>query len=95
MITLTGPLKVWTGAEGSVHFMSLAEELADEVRVHAMETPRGFGSVKVECSIGQVRWRTSLFPVKSGGYFLPMKIAVCRQVGIAAGDEVTVSLALL
>lgn len=94
MITLTGPLKIWTSTEGSVHFMTLPDELADEVRVRAMETPRGFGSVKVECSIGEVCWRTSLFPVKSGGYFLPVKIAVCRQVGIAAGDEVTVSLEL-
>ena len=95
MITLTAPLKVWTSTEGSVHFMTLPDEQADEVRVHAMETPRGFGSVKVECSIGDVTWRTSLFPVKSGGYFLPVKVAVCRQVGIAAGDEVTVRLELL
>jgi hypothetical protein len=41
-------------------------------------------------------WRTSVFPSKnSGGYFLPVKVDVLRNTGIAAGDEVTVSLKLL
>ena len=49
---------------------------------------RGFGSVRVEACIRDVTWRTSVFPVKSGGYFLPVKIAVCRAAGISDGDEV-------
>jgi hypothetical protein len=49
----------------------------------------------VEVALGDIVWRTSLFPVKAGGYFLPMKIAVCREAGIAAGDQVTVELELL
>ena len=56
---------------------------------------RGFGSVRVQCRIGDVIWRTSLFPQKSGGYFLPIKIDVCRKEGLAAGDQVTVDLELL
>ena len=39
----------------------------------------GFGSVRVEARIGDVVWRTSVFPVKSGGYFLPVKVAVCAK----------------
>jgi hypothetical protein len=95
VISLAGPLRVWTNDEGRVHFMSVPEDLADEIRAHAMAAPRGFGSVRVEASIHDVTWRTSVFPVKSGGYFLPVKIAVCRAVGIAAGDEVAVTLDLL
>ena len=95
MITVTGPLKVWTNDEGRMHFMNVPDELSGEIRAQAMASPRGFGSVKVECRIEDVVWRTSVFPVKAGGYFLPVKIAVCRKAGIAAGDEVVVTIALL
>ncbi len=95
MITLTAPLKVWTNDEGRVHFMSLPENMSGEVRAHALAYRRGFGSVRVEVRLDGIVWRTSLFPVRAGGYFLPVKVAVCRQAGIAAGDDVTVELELL
>ena len=95
MITLTGPLKIWTSDEGSVHFMSLPEEMSGEVRAHSLAFRRGFGSVRVEVTLDDQTWRTSLFPVKAGGYFLPVKVAICRKVGIIAGDEVTVEFELL
>jgi len=96
MITLVGPLKIWTGADGSSHFMSVPAEISDEIRAHAMMVRRGFGSVRVEATIDDVTWRTSVFPSKSsGGYFLPVKIDVCRRTGINPGDQVTVELELL
>lgn len=96
MISLAGPLKIWTGEEGSSHFMTVPEDLSGEIRAHAMLVRRGFGSVRVEATIGEVTWRTSVFPSKSsGGYFLPVKIDVCRRLGIVAGDEVRVELELL
>jgi hypothetical protein len=96
MITLTGPLKVWSNDEGRMHFMSVPAELAGEIRAHAMLVRRGFGSVKVEVTLDEVRWRTSVFPSKdTGGYFLPVKIDVVRKTRIAPGDELTVELELL
>ena len=95
MITLTGPLKIWTNDEGSVRFMSLPEEMSGEVRAHSLAFRRGVGSVRVGVTLDTETWQTSLFPVKAGGYFLPVKVAVCRKVGIVTGDEVTVELELL
>ncbi len=96
MISLAGPLKIWTSGEGGSHFMTVPAALAGEIRAHAMLVRRGFGSVRVEATIGEVTWRTSVFPSKSsGGYFLPVKIDVCRRLGIVAGDEVRVELELL
>ena len=94
MITFTGPLKLWRGEGGSSHFMSVPDE-SGEIFLHAMENPRGFRSVKVEARIGDVTWKTSVFPVKGAGYFLPVKIDVCRKAGIVEADEVTVRLKLL
>jgi hypothetical protein len=51
--------------------------------------------VKVEARISDVTWRTSVFPLNSGGYLLPVKKEVRAQADIAAGDEVTVTLELL
>ena len=96
MITLIGPLKLWTGADGSSHFMSIPQELSGEIRAHALMIRRGFGSVRVEARVGDVTWRTSVFPSKSsGGYFLPVKIDVCRKEGLIEGDNVKVELELL
>lgn len=67
----------------------------DEIRAHGLADRRGFGSVRVEARLGDVVWRTSLFPLKDGGYILPVKAEVRRKAGIAAGDEVTVTLELL
>lgn len=95
MISLMGPLQLWTGAEGSTHFMTLGEEESNLVRAHSILNPRGFGSVRVQCAIEDIVWRTSVFPQKSGGYFLPVKVEVCRRAGVSAGDEVMVQLELL
>ena len=95
MIALTGPLKVWSNDEGRMHFMSVPEELSAEIKAHALMIRRGFGSVRVEVTIDDVTWRTSVFPQKSGGYFLPVKMDVVRKADIAAGDEVTLTFELL
>jgi len=75
--------------------LTVPEQESLEIRAHAFMYPRGFRSVRVECTIGDVTWRTSVFPQKSGGYFLPVKIDVCRRAGITAGDKVSVQLELL
>ena len=57
---------------------------------------RGFGSVKVEVTVKDMNWRTSIFPSKeSGGYFLPVKIDVVRRTGIAEGGEISINVRLL
>ena len=96
MISLTGTLKMWSNDEGRMHFMSVPAELSGEIKAHALMIRRGFGSVRVEVTLDAVTWRTSAFPMKStGGYFLPVKMDVCRRAGIAEGDQVTVELELL
>ena len=95
MITVTAPLWLWSGENGSWHFITVPEELSDEIRAHCLAEMRGFKSARVEVTINHVTWRTSVFPMKSGGYFLPVKAVVRRKAGIAAGDEVTVSIELL
>ncbi len=96
MITVTAPLWLWSEGQGSWHFLTVPPEQAVEIKAHSLgNSRRGFGSVRVEATIGGLTWRTSVFPQKSGGYILPVKAEVRRRAGISAGDEVTVELELL
>jgi hypothetical protein len=95
MITVTAPIWLWSEGKGSWHFLTVPADQADEIRAHVFGNRRGFGSARVEATINGVSWRTSIFPQKSGGYILPIKADVRRRAGIAAGDDVTVSLDLI
>ena len=95
MLIVISTLRLWNGESASWHFIDVQSADAAEIRIHSLASRGGFGSVRVEATIGDVVWRTSVFPQRSGGYFLPVKKEVRRQAGIAAGDEVRVELELL
>ncbi len=76
--------------------LSIPKAEATELRLQRLADQGGFGSVRVEVTIGDVRWQTSLFPAKlTGEYPLPVKAEVRRRANIAAGDEVTVAIELV
>jgi hypothetical protein len=97
LVTFASLLWIWKGSDaaGRWFFITVPEEHSIEIKAHAFGNPRGFGSVKVQATIEDVTWRTSVFPLNSGGYLLPVKAEVRRRAGIGAGDEVTVELDLL
>lgn len=95
MVSVKGPLWLWSGGQGSWHFLTVPEEQSVPFRAESLAHRSGFGSVKVEARVGDVAWRTSVFPQKSGGYVLPVKASVRRDAAIAAGDEITVEPEIL
>jgi len=97
MIAVTAPLWLWSEGKGSWHFLTIPPDEAVEIRLESAASGirRGFGSVRVEATINGVTWKTSIFPQKSAGYILPIKADVRKRAGIAAGDEVTVTLSPL
>jgi hypothetical protein len=77
------------------HFLTVPAEASEDIRL-SVAMPAGFGSFKVEVSLGGSTWRTSVFPDKdSGGFVLPVKKAVRAAEGIEVGDRVTVALEVL
>ena len=82
--------------EGSWHFLSLPHADADDIEATAGDARRGFGSVRVEVTIGSTTWRTSVFPDKKRAtYLLPVKRAVREAEGLVAGSSVAVRLRVL
>jgi hypothetical protein len=95
VICLTATLWRWSGEGGSWHFLTVPEKLSGEIRAQSLLRRGGFGSVRVEATIDDVTWRTSVFPQKSGGYILPVKADVRRRAGIGAGDDVGLTLEII
>ena len=95
MIKFTAQLWMWSGESATWYFLTIPDDLSSEIRAESLLRRGGFGSVRVEVTVDDVTWRTSVFPQKNGGYVLPVKADVRRRANIAAGDEVTVKLELL
>ena len=77
-------------------FVSVPAEASDEIREVVGDLTNGFGSVRVEVTIGTSTWRTSIFPGEAGGqYSLPIKKKIRDAEGIALGDGVSVELELV
>ena len=78
------------------HFVSLPEAEADDIEEMFGHRAGGFGSVRVEVTIGTTRWLTSLFPdSKRGTYVLPLKKAVRVAEGLSAGSMTRVDLVVV
>lgn len=85
----------YTG-ESPWHFVTLPFDQADEIDEIAAESKRGFGSVRVEVTIGASTWRTSLFPdTKAESYVLPIKKQVRIAERLEPGQPVDVMIELL
>lgn len=81
------------GAKASWYFVSLPEAVADEIEDRYGSSAGGFGSVRVEVSIGDTTWRTSIFPsTAERTYVLPVKKAVRTAEGLDDGSTAEVVL---
>ncbi|WP_312855852.1 DUF1905 domain-containing protein [Nocardioides stalactiti] len=95
----TAPLWRWLAKDeetsGSWFFVSLPFDVSDEIEATA-GPGKGFGSVRVEVTVGATTWRTSVFPsTEQRTYVLPVKKAVRTAEGLAEGSEAVVSLTLV
>ena len=85
-----------TQTMGAWVFVSLPQDLSDEIRAEPRPPKPGFGSIRVSVTVDSVTWATSIFPEKNDGpYVLPVKKAVRQASGVDVGDEITVTLELL
>ena len=86
----SGEVWEWRGP-APYHFVSVPEDLCDEVREAGELVSYGWGMVPVSLRIGRTSWTTSLWP-KDGGYVVPLKDKVRRAESVQLGDTVTVAM---
>ncbi|HWJ61033.1 MAG TPA: DUF1905 domain-containing protein [Acidimicrobiales bacterium] len=93
--SFTSELWEWDG-KAAWHFFSLPEEVTDEIDERHSGDAAGFGSVKVEVTIGSTTWQTSIFPdTKRGTFILPVKKAVRTAEDLADGSPAELHLRVL
>ena len=87
-----GEVTYWRGP-APYHFVPVPEDESRQIRAVAPIVSYGWGVIPVRVRIGDTTFDTSLFP-KEGRYLVPVKDVVRVGEGIAAGDVVTVELAI-
>lgn len=79
--------------EAAWFFVTLPVDVADEIDELAGDSRRGFGSLRVEVTVGATTWNTSIFPdTKAESFVLPVKKAVRNAENLHDGSAVCVRL---
>ncbi len=89
--------EVWEwDAKASWFFLSVPGDVADDIEEIHGHRAGGFGSVRVEVTIGSSTWRTSLFPSKQERtYVLPLKKSVRHAENLDPGSTAAVELVVV
>ena len=90
--------KFWEwGGEVTWHFISVPLKYFEEIKeVTGSGLRKGFGSVRVEVTIGSSVWTTSIFPSKEAAtYILPIKKSIIQSENFTDGDTVDISIKLI
>jgi hypothetical protein len=77
------------------HFITLPKDVSGRIKKTFAEMAKSWGSLPVKAIIGKTSWETSIFPdTKADAYLLPVKAAVRKKEGIAAGDTVNIAVSV-
>lgn len=100
MHSLTVVLWRWSGsANGDWFFVGVngpvADALSGTALMQRLETGRrsGWGSVKVQATIGRTTWSTSAFPSREHGWIIPVKATVRKAESLTEGTECLLQIA--
>jgi hypothetical protein len=92
-------IKLWVGNKSTWHYVSLLQAMSDEIHTlsqYHQTKRRGWGAVKVDVVVQHQQWQTSIFPAfEDSRYALFLKADIRKQLGVAAGSEIAVTLTLL
>jgi Domain of unknown function (DUF1905) len=98
----SGTVWIWRGSgngpppKAAWYFLNLTGEVAAAIRSASAGRTGGFGSVRVDATIGGTSWQTSLFSDRANGaYMLPLKAAVRRAEALEEGVEAVVRIAIV
>lgn len=91
----SAPLRRYPGADGW-HFVLVPPEISDRIAHGTSGMRRGFGSVRVDVTVGGTSWRTSIFPdSRTGTYMLPVKKEVRTAEQLDVEDDVRARLEIV
>ena len=94
--SFSAPCWRWQSTATAWYFITLTEEQSEEIKFfseNAHGKRRGWGAVRVQATIGETTWQTSIFPhSQSKAYILPVKAEVRKKEKILVDNVVEVRL---
>jgi len=95
--TYTVTARVWLyPGDAPWHFVSIPPDISEDIDFYFAHVKRGFGSLRVNVTIGATTWQTSIFPDKSQGtYMLPLKAKARKLESIHEGNTITLTVEVL
>jgi hypothetical protein len=89
-----GKLWKYPGEKAAWYFITLPVKLSREIKaVDAGPQRGGFGSLRVQATIGRTVWTTSIFPsTTAAAYLLPVKAQVRKREALQVGASVALKL---
>jgi hypothetical protein len=93
-----GEVWLWNNGKdvASWHFVTIPKDLSIDLGDMYSEAKKGFGSLKVQATVGSTTWQTSIFPQKEERtYILPIKKSVRVAENIEVNSRVAVDLGIL
>ncbi|ANC30990.1 DUF1905 domain-containing protein [Isoptericola dokdonensis] len=92
-LTFTAPLWRWTARQDDAWWFVTVPPDESDLLAELPLPPRGFGSIRVEVTVGSTTWRTSVFPSdEHKAYVLPMKKQVRTAEHLEPDQPVPVRL---
>lgn len=86
---------VYPGVKASWYFVTVPSDITSDIKELNLDS-NGFGSIKVNVTINDSAWSTSIFPdSKSSSYLLPIKKDIRKINDIKSGDIVKITLTLV
>ena len=86
--------KVWLyPGPAAWYFVTLPKKTSEEIDFFFAHIKGGWGSVKVNVTVGKTSWKTSIFPdKKQDSFILPLKKEVRTKESIKEGNKINISL---
>ncbi len=96
IIKFSNPLWLYNTEKSAWHFITVPQNISADLQAFFSDFTKGFGSLPVLVTIGNIQWKTSIFPdKKSGCYMLPIKAEVRKKENLLEGNTVEVQLKIV
>jgi hypothetical protein len=94
--SFSGTVLKYTTGESSWYFVLLPVGIAVKIKATSGKNRPGFGSIRVLAKIGQMQWKTSIFPsAKMESYLLPIKAESRKKCDIFEASVVDIGFEIL
>lgn len=88
-------LDKWSG-DGGWFFIRIPKKYYDELKMISLDNKRGFGSIRVEVTVGTSIWRTSIFPDNDDkSFILFVKKQIRSSEDLDLGSRLNVAVKVL